>query len=38
VLVLTDGSRLPVRKLAAPEAGTGIDALNNRVKSLRRGG
>jgi hypothetical protein len=38
VLVLTDGSRLPVRKLSAPEAGTGIDALNNRVDSLRHGG
>ncbi len=38
VLVLTDGSRLPVRRLSAPKAGTGIDALNDRVESLRRGG
>ncbi|MDQ1456456.1 MAG: hypothetical protein QOH28_2076 [Actinomycetota bacterium] len=36
-LVLTDGSRLPVRSVAAPDAGTGIDALNQRVESLRRG-
>jgi hypothetical protein len=35
VLVLADGSRLPVRKVAAPEAGIGIDALNRRVESLR---
>src|SRR5438105_14322665 len=37
-LVLTDGSRLPVRRLGAPEAGNGIDALNKRVESLRPGG
>ncbi len=37
-LVLADGSRLAVRKLAAPEAGTGIDALNDRVRSLRHSG
>lgn len=36
VLVLTDGSRLPVRSLSDPEAGSGIDALNARVDSLRR--
>ncbi len=38
MLVLTDGSRLPVRMLAAPDAGRGIDALNARVESLRHGG
>lgn len=37
VLVLTDGSRLPVRRIAAPGAGSGIDGLNERVKSLRHG-
>lgn len=35
VLVLTDGSRLPVRKPADPEAGHGVDALNRFVDSLR---
>ena len=35
VLVLADGSRLPVRSLSEPEAGYGIDALNARVESLR---
>ena len=35
VLVLTDGSRVPVRKVAAPNAGTGIDALNRRIEALR---
>jgi len=35
VLVLTDGSRLPVRSLAAPDAGTGVDALNARIDALR---
>jgi hypothetical protein len=34
-LVLTDGSRLPVRKLTDAEAGHGVDALNRRVASLR---
>lgn len=36
VLVLTDGSRLPVRSLSEPEAGDGIEALNARVEALRR--
>ena len=35
VLVLTDGSRLPVRSITAPDAGTGVDALNARVAALR---
>lgn len=35
VLVLTDGSRLTVRKVADPEAGHGVDALNRFVASLR---
>ena len=38
VLVLTDGSRLPVRKISAPDAGTGVDALNRRIESLRSAG
>jgi hypothetical protein len=37
VLVLTDGSRFAVRSLSDPEAGVGIQALNARVESLRRG-
>jgi hypothetical protein len=37
VLVLSDGSRLPVRKVAAPDAGIGVDALNRRIESLRGG-
>ena len=37
VLVLTDGSRLPVRRIEAPDAGHGVDALNARVAQLRRG-
>lgn len=37
VLVLTDGTRLAVRSLSEPEAGTGIDALNARVEALRHG-
>ncbi|HEX5613829.1 MAG TPA: hypothetical protein VFZ83_01615, partial [Acidimicrobiia bacterium] len=37
VLVLDDGSRLPVRSLADPDAGIGVDALNARVDSLRAG-
>ena len=36
VLVLTDGSRLPIRCISEPEAGHGIDALNARVELLRR--
>jgi hypothetical protein len=35
VLVLTDGSRMAVRSITAPDAGRGIDALNQRVESLR---
>jgi hypothetical protein len=35
VLVLSDGTRVPVRTVAAPEAGFGIDALNQRVEALR---
>lgn len=38
VLVRTDGRRLPVRSVAAPEAGIGIDALNARLASLRSPG
>jgi len=37
VLVLTDGSRVSVRKITAPDAGRGVDALNQRVESLRAG-
>jgi hypothetical protein len=36
VLVLFDGSRIPVRTLFAPDAGHGVDALNQRVEALRR--
>ena len=35
VLLLTDGSRLPARAMAEPEAGYGIEALNQRVAVLR---
>jgi hypothetical protein len=35
VLVLVDGSRLPVRRVTAPDAGHGVDALNRRVETLR---
>ena len=35
LLVLTDGSRIPVRSISEPDAGFGIDALNARVESLR---
>ena len=34
-LVLTSGTRVPVRRLTAPDAGTGVDALNERLASLR---
>jgi hypothetical protein len=37
VLVLTDGSRLPVRSIHARDAGYGVDALNARVAQLRGG-
>jgi hypothetical protein len=36
VLVLTDGSRLPVRRIEARDAGYGVDALNARITQLRR--
>jgi hypothetical protein len=36
VLVLVDGSRLPVRRVTAPDAGHGVDALNRRVEALRQ--
>jgi len=36
VLVLVDGTRVPVRNLYAPDAGHGVDALNQRVEALRR--
>ena len=36
VLVLTDGSRLPVRRIEARDAGYGVDALNARIIQLRR--
>jgi hypothetical protein len=36
VLVLTDGSRLPVRRIEAPDAGWGVDALNARIAELRQ--
>jgi hypothetical protein len=35
VLLLTDGTRTPVRKVSEPEAGYGVDALNQRLASLR---
>jgi hypothetical protein len=35
VLVLTDGSRVPVRTVTAPDAGHGVAALNTRVEVLR---
>jgi hypothetical protein len=35
VLVLTDGSRIPVRTISEPDAGIGVPALNKRVESLR---
>lgn len=38
VLVRTDGTRVPVRTVAAPEAGIGIDALNARLATLRATG
>jgi hypothetical protein len=36
VLVLTDGSRIPVRTAFDPRAGTGVDALNDRLERVRR--
>ena len=38
VLILTDGTRVPVRALGEPEAGYGIEALNRRVAALRPSG
>ena len=35
VLLLFDGTRIPVRTLFAPDAGHGVDALNRRVEALR---
>ena len=35
VLVLVDGTRVPVRSISAPDAGYGIEALNRRVEALR---
>ncbi len=35
VLVLTDGSRVPVRRIVEPEAGRGVDALNKRLAALK---
>ena len=35
-LVLVDGSRVPVRCVGDPDAGSGVDALNERVELLRR--
>jgi hypothetical protein len=35
VLVLTDGSRVPVRAVSEPDAGYGVDALNHRLAVLR---
>ena len=37
VLVLVDGTRLPVRSLSDPDAGAGVEALNARVRALRPG-
>ncbi len=34
-LVLTNGTRVPVRRLTAPDAGSGVDALNARLAALR---
>jgi len=36
VLVLTDGSRLPVRRIEARDAGNGVEALNARLSEMRR--
>jgi hypothetical protein len=36
VLLLTDGSRVPTRALGEPDAGYGIDALNQRLAALKR--
>ena len=36
VLLLADGSRVPTRALGEPDAGYGVDALNERLAALRR--
>jgi hypothetical protein len=38
VLLLTDGTRVPVRSLGEPESGYGVDALNRRLATLRTEG
>jgi len=38
VLVLVDGSRVPVRSITAAGAGRGSEALNRRLEALRRPG
>jgi hypothetical protein len=35
VLVLRDGTRIPVRKASEPSSGIGVDALNERLARLR---
>ena len=35
VLVLADGTRLPVRSLTEPDAGYGVEALNARLETVR---
>ena len=35
VLVLVDGTRLPVRSLTEPDAGHGVEALNARLEKVR---
>lgn len=37
VLVRRDGARIPVRRIDAPGAGHGVEALNGRIRSLRGG-
>jgi hypothetical protein len=37
-LILADGSRVTVRTLSEPEAGYGVEALNDRLVALRPGG
>jgi hypothetical protein len=38
VLLMTDGSSVPVRAVSEPDAGYGVDALNDRLVALRSGG
>jgi hypothetical protein len=35
-LLLTDGSRMIIRRCSDPEVGTGVTALNNRLEDMRR--